>query len=258
MQLVMEIGGCSMQDASEVLYRKVFEHGKDVVDQIQNTQQASVTAAAKLIADSFLNHKSFFVSGSGHSHTVAEEFYGRAGGLAFVKPILTSELTLTEHPTKSSYIERLSGYASILADLYHISEGDVVLIASNSGRNSYPVELSLRAKERGASVVAITSRAHSDATTSRDPSGKHLLDIADVVIDNCGVPGDACMEVDGVRTAMCPTSSIANAFIVQAISVLVAQFIVEAGEEPPVFVSLNSQGTGHMNDELYSTYTRLY
>lgn len=247
-----------MQWSYEVECSKVFNHGKSVINQIQDTQQASIIAAAKLVADSFMNQKSFFVSGSGHSHTVAEEFYGRAGGLAFVKPILTGELTLTEHPTKSSYIERLSGYASILADLYHIAEGDVVLIASNSGRNAYPVELALKAKERGASVVAITSRAHSDATTSRDPSGKHLLDVADVVIDNCGVPGDACMEIEGVRTAMCPTSSMANAFIVQAISVLSAQLIVEAGGEPPVFVSLNSQGTEHVNDELFSMYTRLY
>ena len=56
-------------------------------------------------------HK-FFVSGSGHSHTMAEEMYARAGGLAFVVPIFT----MTEHPTKSSHIERLSGYAKILAD----------------------------------------------------------------------------------------------------------------------------------------------
>ena len=72
------------------------------------------------------------------SHTLCEEFYGRAGGLAFVVPIMTSELTMTEHPTKSSFLERLSGYAAILADLYDIEEGDVVLIASNSGRNAYP------------------------------------------------------------------------------------------------------------------------
>lgn len=247
-----------MQETCEAVYSQVFNQGRDIVDRIFETQQAPIIAAAKLVAESFLNKSSFFVSGSGHSHTVAEEFYGRAGGLAFVRPILTGELTLTEHPTKSSYIERLPGYASILVDLYGISEGDVVLIASNSGRNAYPVELALKAKERGASVVAITSRAHSESTTSRDPSGKHLLDVADVVIDNCGVPGDACMQLEGVRTQMCPTSSMANSFIVQAISVLAAHFIVEVGEEPPVFVSLNSQGTEHVNDELFSMYTRLY
>lgn len=89
-----------------------------------------------------------FVSGSGHSHTVCEEFYGRAGGLAFTVPILTNELTMTEHPTKSSYIEKLSGYAAILCELYHITKDDVLVIASNSGRNAYPVELAQCAKEK--------------------------------------------------------------------------------------------------------------
>lgn len=240
------------------VYGSVFDIGMKTIEHIRTTQEDSILAAGKLVAESFLNGTSFFVSGSGHSHTVAEEFYGRAGGLAFVKPILTSELTITEHPTKSSHIERLPGYASILAELYRISQGDVVLIASNSGRNAYPVELALEAKKRGASVIAITSSAHSNATTSRDPSGKHLLDIADVVIDNCGVPGDAALEMEGLQTAMCPTSSMANAFIVQAVSATAAQFIIEAGQTPPVFVSLNSEGTEHVNDELFATYTRLY
>lgn len=111
-----------------------------------------------------------------------------------MKPILTTELTLNEHPTKSSFIERLSGYAEILAELYHIQADDVVLIASNSGRNAYPIELALEAKKRGAKVIGITSVAHSNATTSRHASGKHLLDIADVVIDNCGVPGDCSVK----------------------------------------------------------------
>ena len=48
---------------------------------------------------------------------------------------------MTEHPSKSSYLEKLSGYAEILCELDHIQEGDVVLIASDLGHNAYPVEL---------------------------------------------------------------------------------------------------------------------
>lgn len=237
---------------------EVFETGMAVVEKIRQTQGGGLDTAAKLIAECFVNGHTFFVSGSGHSHTVSEEFYGRAGGLAFVKPILTTELTLNEHPTKSSFIERLSGYAGILAQLYNIQAGDVVLIASNSGRNAYPIELALEAKRRGADVIAITSVAHSNATTSRHVSGKHLLDIADVVIDNCGVPGDCAIKMEGLDTAVCPTSSMANAFIAQAISVQCAQYIMEYGEKPPVFVSLNSEGTEHVNDEYFAKYTRQY
>lgn len=105
---------------SDSMVAQVFELGCSVVQRIQETQSQHIVDAAKAVASCYLHGHSFFVSGSGHSHTLTEEFYARAGGLAFVKPILTTELTLTEHPTKSSYIERLDGYAAILADLYRI------------------------------------------------------------------------------------------------------------------------------------------
>lgn len=237
---------------------KVFEKGYSVVKQIQETQKQALDEAAELIADCFVSNHDFYVSGSGHSHTVAEEFYGRAGGLAFVIPILTTELTLTEHPTKSSYIERLPGYAKILCDLYKVEKDDVVLIASNSGRNAYPVELALCAKEKGAKIIAITSLTHSRSTTSRHSSGKHLEEIADVVIDNCGEIGDASLKLENFDIKMCPTSSIANAFIVQAISVQCAKYIIKKGKKPPVFVSLNNEGSAHENDAYFETYTRQY
>ncbi|MEG0290886.1 MAG: SIS domain-containing protein, partial [Erysipelotrichaceae bacterium] len=99
------------------MIEEVFETGLNVVKQIQKTQSKEIKKAADLIAKAHLDGHKFFVTGSGHSHTVSEEFYGRAGGLAFTVPILTTELTLNEHPTKSGSIERLPGYASILIEL---------------------------------------------------------------------------------------------------------------------------------------------
>lgn len=240
------------------LFSSVFSAGEAIVERIKETQQDTIEQAAAHMGEAFLHHKKLFVSGSGHSHTFTEEMYGRAGGLAFVVPILTSELTMTDHPTKSSYIERLDGYASILGELYRIGAGDVVVIASNSGRNAYPVELALYARERGATTIAITSVEHSSQTSSRAASGKKLMDVADVVIDNCGQLGDACLDIPGVATRMMPTSSIANAFIAQALSVLTAAYIAQHGVEPPVFESLNADPTVNRNDEYYQKYTRLY
>lgn len=237
---------------------QVFSVGYEVLNRIKSTQAEQLEEAGRLIADAHRAGHKFFVSGSGHSHTLAEEFYGRAGGLAFTVPVMTSELTLEEHPTKSAYIERLSGYAAILAELYHFQKDDVVLIASNSGRNAYPVELALCAKERGCKVIAVTSVAHSTEVTSRHASGKKLMDVADVVIDNCGVPGDSALEVEGMRAKMCPTSSMANAFIVQSISVACAEELLKYKEEPPVFVSANLDGGDQINEKYYQKYTRLY
>ena len=237
---------------------KVFEIGLGVIQKIKETQCEKIEKAGKLVAAAHMEGHKFFVTGSGHSHMVTEEFYGRAGGLAFPVPIMTTELTLEEHPVKSSYIERLPGYAKILGDLYGVGEGDVVLVASNSGRNAYPVEMALYAKEHGAKVIAITSVDHSLKTTSRHFSGKKLMDIADIVIDNCGVEGDAAMHLEGMQATICPTSSMANAFIVQSMTAACVEELLKHGVEPPVFISFNSEGTENVNDELFARYTRQY
>lgn len=240
------------------MVEQVFDTGFSLLNKLKRTQEKPIVDAGKMIAEAHMNGHRFFVSGSGHSHSVTEEFYGRAGGLAFTVPIMTIELTMAEHPTKSSYIERLDGYAKILVDLYHVEKDDVVLIASNSGRNAYPVELALEAKEKGAHVIAITNVDHSSKTVSRHSSGKRLMDIADIVIDNCGVVGDSALHLDGMNVAMCPTSSMANAFIVQAISVVCAKELVKCNVEVPVFASLNCDGNEKINDVYFKKYTRMY
>ena len=237
---------------------KVFDNGLNVICKIKETQCENLDIAGRMIAKAHMNGHKFFVTGSGHSHMVAEDFYGRAGGLAFPVPIMTTELTLEEHPTKSSYIERLPGYAAILGEIYGVGEGDVVLVTSNSGRNAYPVEMALYAKEHGAKVIAITSVDHSSKTTSRHASGKKLMDLADIVIDNCGVEGDSSLRLEGMRASIAPTSSMANAFIVQAIIAVCCDEMLKSGQEPPVFISLNSDGNETVNEELFAKYTRQY
>ena len=236
----------------------VFETGLGVIRAIRDTQSEKLEEAGKMIAHAHMEGHRFFVSGSGHSHTVAEEFYGRAGGLAFPVPIMTTELTLEEHPTKSSYIERLPGYAEILAKLYGIGKDDVVLIASNSGRNAYPVELALSSRERGAKVIAVTSVDHSSRTASRHASGKKLMDLADVVIDNCGTAGDSALRLEGMEAAVCPTSSMANACIVHSVTAACAEELLANNVEPPVFISLNVDGNETVNEEYFEKYTRMY
>lgn len=237
---------------------KAFEVGIGVVKKIEDTQLENIDHAAKLIADAFINGKKFFVTGSGHSAMATEDFYVRAGCLVFTIPILTSELTFIEHPHKSSLLERLDGYASILAELYHINQDDVILIVSNSGRNAYPVEMALCAKQQGTKVIAITNMTASKNLKSRAKSNKLLHEVADVIIDNCGQPGDASTWFEGVNTPMMPTSTIANGFIVQALNVQTAKYIKEKQIEPPVFVCPNIMGSTEKNEEYYKKYTRLY
>ncbi len=236
----------------------VKNYVQSTIDRIYETQLGNISRASMLTADAFEKGNKVFVTGSGHSHTFSEELYGRAGGLAFFVPMLTSELTLVEHPTKSTFVERLPGYAAILFELYGCKKDDVILIASNSGRNAYPVEMALLAKGAGLKVVAVTNVKHSMATASRHPSGKRLLELADVVIDNCGELGDAAFNIEGVEASIGPTSSVANAIIALLYTVEITRLLHQRGIEPPVFVSANVDGGFEKNEKYMRQYARLY
>jgi uncharacterized phosphosugar-binding protein len=128
--------------------------------------------------------------GSGHSELVSREIIGRAGGLVCVTGIID--------PT-AGFIENLAGYGTRLAARYdrqhQLLSGEVLIAISNSGKNCSPIEVALYAKQKGLTVVALTSLAMSHATPSEHPSGKKLPDVADHVLDNGSVPGDAIVEI---------------------------------------------------------------
>ncbi len=222
--------------------------------EVMDRELSNIDEAARLIAQSCLNGGRFYVFGTGHSHLIAEELYLRAGGFAMVRAILPPEMMLHEMPNKSTYLERLSGYAEAMIELYEVDEKDSILVISNSGRNAVPVEMCLEAKKRGASVIAMTSMKHSGECTSRHASGKKMYEIADVTIDNCAEKGDAVFPIEGLDTGVGPTSDATGIGIAQALICEVIDRLVKAGVEPPVFKSSNVDGGDEFNAELFKKY----
>ena len=233
---------------------KYLEFVMSKLKEVQETQSENIEKAADLIVESCKKGGRFYVFGSGHSHMVAEELYIRAGGLAYVQGILPPELMLHEMPNKSTYLERLDGYASSILDLYKVNKNDTIMVVSNSGRNNVPVEMCLYSKEIGASVIALTSLKHSTQVKSRHKSGKNMYEIADVVIDNCGEKGDAAFYVEGFNVPTGPTSDATGIAIAQAIIVTVIDKLVKEGIEVPVFKSSNLDGADEYNNELFNKY----
>jgi uncharacterized phosphosugar-binding protein len=207
----------------------------EIAERAAETQGDAIARAAELVVDA----KVFWVFGTGHSHVIAEELYGRAGGLADVRAVLEPGLMLHEGLEKSSLLERLSGLADVLLQTNDIGPGDVVLIVSNSGRNAVPVEFAIGSQAKGAKVIALTSLAHSTSVSSRAPGGQRLFEVADVVIDNCGEPGDALIEVDGSPERTGATSTLVGAMLVQALTVEIVTRLAGRGETPNVLRSLN-------------------
>lgn len=201
------------------------------------TQLSPVHGAAELVADTIENGQRFWAFGTGHSHLLVEEIWGRAGGMTAVHPILEPGLMLHEGLQKSSGLERLPGLAEVLIQEHPVGDGDCVLVISNSGRNAVPVEFAELARRRGATVIALTSLRHSEAVASRAPGGQRLFEVADIVIDNCGVPGDALLDSPGGRLG--PTSTFIGSLLVQALATAVVGILQERGVPVELLVSNN-------------------
>lgn len=209
----------------------------ETCQRVVDTQLDAIVEAAELICDTLTHRGRWWVFGTGHSHMIAEEFYGRAGGLIDVYPMLEPSLMLHESLVKSSLLERRTGVDADLLEAYGLRRGDAIVIASNSGRNSVPVEVAEGCRRRKVGVIAITSMTHSRAVSSRAPSGKKLYQFADVVIDNCGATGD--VAVTGEQGGVGATSTLTGALIAQAITVEVVGRMRARGTPVDTYTSFN-------------------
>jgi uncharacterized phosphosugar-binding protein len=219
--------------------KEIFEMLHAMIAEIEATQTESIQAAAKLVADCLEKDGLVHVFGTGHSHLLVEELFFRAGGIANVSPILDSGLMLHESALTSTDLERLEGYAAIVLKRYNFSPGDVMIIISNSGRNQVPIEAAMEARKMGLPVIAVTAKSYSARQASRHSSGKRLFELADVVLDNCGKPGDAALEIEGLPMRAFPTSTITGAILVNAVVYEAVKQLLARGVTPPLLVSAN-------------------
>ena len=99
----------------------------------------------------------------------------------------------------------------------------------------------------GVFVIGLTSKSHSNAVTSRHPKGFKLMDVADLVLDNCGIPGDAICEISGVDAKVASTSTVVGAALMNELIVETAAILKSRGFEPPIFRSANIDNSAESN-----------
>lgn len=220
---------------------------------IQQTEANAIERAASAIADAIANGGMVYLFGTGHSHMLAEEGHFRAGGFAAVCPVLSSGLMLHESAALSSRLERTSGVGPAVLARYQPTARDVLVIFSNSGVNTVPVETAQEARRIGMTVIAVISRDYA-AQIPTGPAGAKLADIADVVLDNHGVPGDALVALDETGLRVGPLSTIAGAFLLNAVLAEAACRLQDRGITPPVFISANMPGAAEHNARLIEQY----
>ncbi len=223
--------------------------------QARETQHEALAKGARLMADAAMNGHSLFAFGCSHAGLLALELYYRTGGMALINPIRAPGLNLDVDPaTMTSQMERLPGYGKVIIDHQPVTAGDVVIIHSVSGRNPVPVDAALRVKELGGTVIALTSMQYSQGVPSRHPSGKNLYEVADLVIDNCGVPGDGAVALPGLSEKVGPTSTAVGAALLNAMMTQAVADMLEAGATPPVFMSANVEGGDRHNQDMLKAY----
>lgn len=230
---------------------RYFETVLEILKNVQYSQKENMEKVSDLFADTVASGNSIFITGCSHSNIFAQEVFYRAGGFILMNPIFLPGMNLQEFPpTRTSKIERISGVAEAVLSEAPIKEGDVLVIASISGRNAVPVELALYAKEHGIKIVALTSMNYSGNVTSRHSSGKLLYQIADYILDVQCPKGDAVLEIEGLPAKTAPSSTVTGIMMLHSIIAQTLESLVAKGITPPVFLSGNLDGGDHHNKQL--------
>jgi uncharacterized phosphosugar-binding protein len=116
--------------------------------------------------------------------------------------------------------------------------------------------MALLCKEKGVTVIALTNLNHTYSGKSRHKSGKRLCEIADIVLDNYGCVGDACVSVDGIKGNFAPTSTVIGSLILNAIVVEAVNKCSQMGLCPEHFSSSNVDGGDEINNKLVEKYKK--
>ena len=222
----------------------------NVLDHILTTQADRMRSASRIVADVIKADGIIYVFGCGHSHLIGLDCFYRAGGLANVSAMLDTDLMLHNGAAKSSVMEKMSGIAESILDRYCITEKDMLIVVSTSGKNAVPVEMAQAASRRGIRNLSVVSSAYF-ADKKSDPL---LYECSNMYIDNCVPHGDAVMRITGSDVKMGSVSTVASSFILQAILLEGAEIVAKEGIKVPAYMSGNVEGGAEYNRDLIAKY----
>lgn len=223
-------------------------------------QREAIDQAADWFAASILEGRIVHLFGSGHSRMMVEEMWPRYGSFPGWNPIV--ELSLTFHnlatgangQRQAMFLENVPGFAARILRNFAITPADSALVISSSGTSTVPVEMAEELQQRGVKVVAMISRAHSDASASKRDDGRKLQDFADLVLDTGAPVGDAAVAIDGLQERVAPLSTVGGAMLVNAVKAEVAQRLVAGGAPPKVLAAACTIGAERSTELFEAAY----
>jgi len=234
-----------------------------ILERIRLTQMEAIERAAEVCAQSIAGDGLVHLFGTGHSRVFVEEMFPRHGSFPGFHPIV--ELSLTYHnlvvgsngQRQAMFLEHVEGFGQVILRNFVFAPPDCFLIFSNSGINEVVIDVALEAKRKGMPVLAVVSVEHCTASIALHSSGNKLIDIADIVIDNCTPGGDALVKVEGLVDPVGPGSTIGAAAVTNALKCRVAEKLAALGKPPIVLTSsffIGNEASQQRFDDCYDDY----
>ncbi|MHA1860047.1 MAG: sugar isomerase domain-containing protein [Candidatus Asgardarchaeia archaeon] len=227
-----------------------FEKVVELLKIVREEEKGNIVKAAEVFADTIERRKPIHFFATGHTQNTVIDVFNRGGEFYAYNGILDPALSVVNGALRTTFVERLHGYAKVVADYYDLKEGEAITIISNSGINAVPIEMAMIAKDRGMKVIVLTSVSWSKSMPSRHSSGKKLFELGDIVIDNHVPMGDAVIEVPGMFPKVSPISTIVNCTILHSISAETCKILIDRGIDPPVRIIHNVKGGFEYNLKL--------
>lgn len=232
----------------------------DILSSIRMTQMPAITRAAEVMAHSIHSGGRVYLFGSGHSVIPVLDIFPRYGSFVGFYPIYDPRLMWFNivgpgGARELLWLERQEGYARIILESYQLEPRDSMVVFSHGGLNAAPVEMAMEAKNKGLTVISITSLQNHRRAAATHSTGKKLADFSDITIDNCVPPEDALVDIEGVPEKFAAGSTVAAVSIAMALVAEVASQLVKTGHKPMTFVSPNVGSVGQ-NERVFEAYAR--
>ncbi len=233
------------------------------IEQICSSQLDAIVTASQICADKIAHGGLVFLFGSGHSRMMVDEMTPRQGCFIGFYPLV--ELAVSNYSAivgpnglrSALYLEKVEGYAEQILNSFRFGRDDALIVVSTSGIRPLVVEMALGAKARNLPVIAVVSRAHSESVRAAHSSGKKLIDVADVVIDNATPVGDCAVELEGLDSRTGPLSTVTGAVIMNMIRCETARMLLEKGYKPIMLPShqfVHNEGAEEQLEKFYEAY----
>lgn len=231
-------------------------NARGIMQKIEDTQLDNIKKAATKMADSIEKNNWVHTFGCGHATIPVEEMYPRIGGFVGFHPMVELPMTFFTGITGQMgihqflFLERAEGYGNAIMKAYNFDKNDCIWIFSHTGINNVNIDVALKAKELGMTVIVYGSAAEAKGKVTRHPSGKTIFEIADIVVDSCVPVVDASVPLKNHQDKVGPLSTHAFVTLVWLTITTVAEILADRGVKLYIHPSHNVPGDTTAHERL--------